>query len=63
MSGPDPEIDYVILKDGTRLPITNWFDENAEECEKEKAVVIVAGTDAAGWHVIDIRDLERVTYN
>ena len=53
--------DYVLLGDGKQVPITNWFDGNGDECEKPDAVVIVAGTEAAGFHVIDLRDLDRVT--
>lgn len=44
----------VVLTDGTILPITDFFDEDGDDCEPEEAVTCVAGTDEFGWLDIEI---------
>lgn len=51
---------WVVLGDGTTLPITDYFDGTGDDCDPEEATVIVAGTDAFGWLTIEIED-ERPT--
>lgn len=45
---------YVLLEGGTILPVTNWFDDNGDECEPDDAVSCVAGRDGYGWLSIDL---------
>lgn len=39
--------------DGTIFPITNWFDEEGDECASEEAVSAVAG-EGGCWFAIDL---------
>lgn len=52
---------YVLLADDTVLPITNFFDEDGDDCGCEDAVTIVAGSDAYGWLTVeaDLSDMAR----
>lgn len=45
---------FVVMSDGAILPISNFYDDDGDECEPVDAVVCVAGTDAAGWYTIEI---------
>jgi hypothetical protein len=40
---------YLVLGNGTYLPVTNWVDADGEDCDPEDAVVGVAGSDDHGW--------------
>ena len=42
--------DQVLLcQEGVILPITNWIDEDGEDCEQEEATCFVAGTEEHGY--------------
>lgn len=45
---------FVLLDDGTQLPITDYFDADGDDCEPARATVCVAGTDDFGWLTIDL---------
>lgn len=67
MSDEWPEVEVVsldkrtvTLRDGTVLPITDFFDVFGEECEPIDAVACVAGTDDFGWLDVEIFPPETV---
>jgi hypothetical protein len=41
--------------DGSVYPVTNWFDEEGDECSREDAVTCVAG-EGGCWFAITIAD-------
>lgn len=45
---------YVLFTNGVSVPITDYFDDDGDECEADKATVCVAGSDAVGWFTIEI---------
>lgn len=45
--------------DGSVYPITNWYDEDGDECPRERAVSCVAGTGGC-WFAIFLPDYEVV---
>jgi hypothetical protein len=49
----------AITEDGRRLPITNFFGRDGEECEPDEAASAVAGDDDFGWITIDLSDFTR----
>lgn len=58
---PDTEVIAVnrgrqvaLLEDGTVIPITNWLDQDGEECPPSAAMVCIAGSEAMGFWVIDL---------
>lgn len=51
-------MEAIMLSDGTYLPITNWFDEYGDECDKSEAVLCVAGMDGHSWWSVDMRGFE-----
>ena len=50
----------VVMADGTILPITDWFDDDGEDCEPSEAVMIVAGNDDYGWIDVAVSGPETV---
>jgi hypothetical protein len=45
----------AFATDGGLVPITNWFDVDADECGPEDAVACVAGPDSEGkWWSLDL---------
>lgn len=52
--------EFVIFDDGSQAPITNWFDDEGDDCGGfDHPVSFVAGPDANGdWHTIDLSDFE-----
>lgn len=59
----EPEIDrvsidgrFVVMSDGAILPITNFFDDDGDECEPGEATTVIAGTDEYGWLTIELFD-------
>lgn len=51
----------ALMEDGQKLPITDAFDDDGDECEPEDAVACVAGPDRDGmWVCIDLRQFEGV---
>lgn len=48
--------EYVLLDDGECLPVTNWINEDFEECKAEDAVLCFAGRDGYGWLSIEINE-------
>lgn len=59
----DLDYDKVILDDGTELPVTNWFDDDGDECDPDDAITCIAGTDEDGWLTIDLRQFGEATYH
>lgn len=52
----------AYTEDGQVLPVTNWLDEDGDDCDEDDAVVCVAGPDRDGfWLTIDFREMEEVT--
>tara|TARA_R100000808_G_C2084931_1_gene107438 strand:+ start:267 stop:461 length:195 start_codon:yes stop_codon:yes gene_type:complete len=45
---------FVLMDDGAQLPITNFFDDDGDDCDAEDAVVFVAGTEAYGWLTVEM---------
>lgn len=45
----------VIMSDDSVLPITNWFDEDGDECEADDAVSLVCGTGGV-WVTISLAE-------
>lgn len=51
----------AVLDNGERLPITNWFDFDGDECDPDDAVSVVAGPDRDGfWYAIDLFEFEPI---
>ena len=51
----------AILSDGQEVPITDWFDEDGEDCCHENGVAGVCGPDFDGyWYVFKRSDFEGV---
>ena len=46
----------VLLEDGTTIPITNFFDEDGDDCDPDEAIVIVAGREGFGYLTIELFD-------
>jgi len=46
----------VLLEDGTMIPITNFFDEDGDDCDPDDAIVIVAGREGFGYLTIELFD-------
>lgn len=44
--------------DGETYPITNWFDEDGDECPREDAVVAVAGKGGC-WFSLVLADFSE----
>lgn len=45
----------VVTKAGDALPVTNWYDEDGDECEPGDAVAAVAGPQQDGsWISFDL---------
>jgi hypothetical protein len=40
---------FVLLADGTVLPIVTFYDGDGDECEAEDALACLAGYDGYGW--------------
>jgi hypothetical protein len=54
----------VMTDDGQMIPITNYFDVEADECEPETARAVVAGPDADGkWWTIGLHAFGDVAAN
>jgi hypothetical protein len=47
--------EQAMANDGTLLPITNWFDEEGDECAPDHAVTAVAGIEGA-WFAFRLDD-------
>lgn len=51
----------AVLDNGERLPITNWFDLDGDECEPDDAISVVAGPDRNGfWYAIDLEQFQPI---
>ena len=51
-------VQALFLDDeGHVLPITDWFDEDGDDCASDEAVVCIAGTEGR-WFAIDLREYE-----
>lgn len=64
VSAVSRHIAKAVLDDGEQLAITNWFDEDGDECDPDEAVACVAGPDRDGhWWAIDLIETDPVTVN
>ena len=48
----------AVLTDGSLAPITNWIDQDGDDCEPADAVVGVAGPTIYGWFTFMFCDVE-----
>ena len=47
----------ALMEDDETVPITNWYDDEGEECESGDAIVCVAGPTKEGqWLRIDLTE-------
>jgi len=44
----------AILSNDACVPITNYFDEEGDECDEEDACTCVCGDDSNGWFAVDL---------
>ncbi len=51
----------VIADDGQAYPVTNWFDEDGEECEPGEALACVSQGPEGGFFAIDLTQFEELT--
>lgn len=51
----------AVLTNNQVVPITHWFNRKGEDCAPGDAVVLVCGSDAAGWYTVDVEAYEYVT--
>lgn len=59
----DLEAEVAILSDGSTIPLTNFFDEDGDDCDPEDAVCCVAGNNDFGWLTISLADLDEPTFH
>lgn len=50
-----------FLEGGKTVPITNFFDEDGDECEPDDAVACIAGSNEFGWLTINLGEFEQPT--
>ena len=51
----------ILLDDGKTYPITNWFDQNGDDCDPDDAEFAVAGPDSNGkWYTIELGDYRHL---
>lgn len=49
----------ALMSDDMAIPITNFLDDDGDECGPDSAVVFIAGPDANGkWHTARLDDYE-----
>jgi len=54
----------AMLDNGEVLNVTNWFDDDGDECSPHAAVMAVAGPDKLGrWYTIDLSVFEPTILN
>lgn len=53
---------FVVLTDGEVLPITNFYDDDGDECEPADATSCIAGRDGYGWVTIEIIDTSETIH-
>lgn len=54
------KIAVAILSDGTELSITNWMDENHDECDAAIAIQCIAGSTEGKKYIIDLTHFRPV---
>ncbi|MBM1556653.1 hypothetical protein JQV19_08330 [Sulfitobacter mediterraneus] len=51
----------ILLDDGKTYPITNWFDNNGNDCDPDEAEFAVAGPDSDGkWYTIELGEYSHL---
>lgn len=54
----------AVLHTGEEIAVTNWFDDDGDECSPHAAVMAVAGPDKLGrWYTIDLSVFEPTILN
>ena len=53
------DMSELITCHGVSLKVTCMLDEHGAFCDKDEAVVVVAGSDEFGWIEVDLRDCEQ----
>lgn len=48
----------AVLADGARVPITDFFDADGDDCLLEEAVMFVCGSDETGWFATPMADFD-----
>jgi len=68
VSAKKPEVEMVhfgariaYLSNNVIVPIVKWLDPWGEACEREQAVVCVAGDPQQGWFTIVMAEFEPPT--
>jgi hypothetical protein len=44
----------AVMPHGQVVPVTNWFDDEGDDCEHTDAITCVAGCDEIGWMTIEL---------
>lgn len=47
---------YICLDNRVTVEVTDWFDEEGDECDPEDAASCVGGSDDFGWVTISIKE-------
>lgn len=50
---------FLSLDDEVTVPVTDWLDDEGEDCAQEDAVACVGGADGFGWVTVMIHHIER----
>lgn len=50
----ETEKGWFVLIDDALYPVSNWYDEDGDECEPSHALYCVAGNDVFGWMTIEL---------
>ena len=53
----------AVMSDGSTLPLTDFFDDDGDDCEPWDAVVCVAGSDSFGWLTISLLEVDEPVFH
>lgn len=53
---------FVLMSDGQTVPITNFFDEDGDECDPLDAVSVVAGPHDGLWLSVEVGEERLVLH-
>jgi hypothetical protein len=52
------DMSVLVTCHGVALKVVHMLDEEGTFCDKDEAVVLVAGSDEFGWVEVDLRDCD-----
>lgn len=56
------KLGVVLMSGGSIVPVSDWLDEDGDDCSPEDAVFAVAGPASDGrWHTLLLSDFDEVT--